>query len=372
MSLIFNNKITQDLACLSQSSMSPLVSGAHDSSIINSLSIMSGILSKYYFYLKVAFILFIFVLHLYFLLYNDESLETELKYKESSLSNLKRILKEQSVFILTLGGYYAAIVNADTAKLNNEIITKQIESQKILDKVVKLEEEKTEAVDKLKITFGGVRSLSTKVDQMKSVTDEAQTSFKDIKFQDTSVDAIVKKLANTSNANERQVILAEYYAAAAKRKHELDFIESKVNKTKDLTNDLEILREEILKDSTSSSTSQVENIPQDSENLIKESDIKKSSILDIDWYNELSLIKQIAVLLLLSQSVVISALLSIIYIYYGQILIDKYNLEEKFPKLATIIKYRKTFSKYYFIHSCVMITAVSLSQIAFSIGILSL
>lgn len=101
---------------------------------------------------------------------------------------------------------------------------------------------------------------------------------------------------------------------------------------------------------------------------------KKSSILDFDfdWFESLSGIKKLAVSLLLLNSVLFSCLLNIIFIFYGNILINKFNLEVRYPKLAKIIHLRQLYTKYYLIINCLLILGIILAQVAFSLAILLL
>ena len=112
-----------------------------------------------------------------------------------------------------------------------------------------------------------------------------------------------------------------------------------------------------------------------SDEVLKIEDIKKSSIINLDssedWFNNLTVIKQIAATLILSHTILISALINIIFIYYGDFLIEKYNLKERYPKLNKIIEYRRKFSKFYFLNSCFFIFIISIVYISFGISILS-
>ena len=58
--------------------------------------------------------------------------------------------------------------------------------------------------------------------------------------------------------------------------------------------------------------------------------------------------KLISLANLLLNGVIISSLISIATGYFGQYLIDYFNLESRYPKIAKIIKLRKTLYKYYF------------------------
>ena len=109
--------------------------------------------------------------------------------------------------------------------------------------------------------------------------------------------------------------------------------------------------------------------------LEESKDIKKSNIFNFDnfdeWFNNLDVVKQLSFSLLLTHGVVISALTNIIFVYYGNILIDKFNLETRYPKLKKIIEYRNKFSQFYFLNSCFIILIVSVTYISFAIVQLS-
>ena len=106
--------------------------------------------------------------------------------------------------------------------------------------------------------------------------------------------------------------------------------------------------------------------------LEQSKDIKKSNIFNFDeWFNNLDVVKQLSFSLLLTHGVVISALTNIIFVYYGNILIDKFNLETRYPKLKKIIEYRNKFSQFYFLNSCFIIFIVSVTYISFAIVQLS-
>jgi len=106
------------------------------------------------------------------------------------------------------------------------------------------------------------------------------------------------------------------------------------------------------------------------------SNIKESSFLNFDllleWFESLNGIKKLAFCLILGKSVILSALISIIFIFYGNILIEKYNLENKYPKLAKLIQLRQKFQKYYFRFYCLLIFTIVITEIIFGVAILLL
>ena len=107
-------------------------------------------------------------------------------------------------------------------------------------------------------------------------------------------------------------------------------------------------------------------------------DLKESSVFNfniitsMDWFEGLNGIKKLAVSLILGKSVIFSALLSIIFIFYGNILIEKYDLVNRYPKLAKIIQLRRKFQKYYFNYYCGLILSVIVIEVAFGVTFLLL
>jgi len=99
-------------------------------------------------------------------------------------------------------------------------------------------------------------------------------------------------------------------------------------------------------------------------------EIKKSSIINWDWFETLNTWEKLAISLLLTKSVVFSSLIGIIFVYYGDILLNKYKLEQKYPKIANIIKLRRKFTRYYFFLDCFLILGVVVLEVCFSLFIL--
>jgi hypothetical protein len=110
---------------------------------------------------------------------------------------------------------------------------------------------------------------------------------------------------------------------------------------------------------------------------LDETPILKSSILNFDfdfsieWFKTLEGVQQLAVGIFLGKSVILSSLISIIFIFYGDILLDKYKIAEKFPKLAKIIELRKKYQKYYFKYNCLLIFMVVISEYMVSLSLLA-
>jgi len=107
-------------------------------------------------------------------------------------------------------------------------------------------------------------------------------------------------------------------------------------------------------------------------------DLKEANIFNfnfsysLEWFEGLNGIKKIAVSMILGKSVIFSALISIIFIFYGNILIEKYDLINRYPKLAKLIQLRQKFQKYYFNYYCYLIFSIIVIEVAFALAILTL
>ncbi len=102
--------------------------------------------------------------------------------------------------------------------------------------------------------------------------------------------------------------------------------------------------------------SDVVNGTNKTETALKEidKDTKDSILMPFDfgvYFNSLSPMEQISVCLLMGNSGIIIIFSNIFSLYYGNYLIEKFNLEKKYPKLYLFIQYRKKFEKYYYIYS---------------------
>ena len=109
---------------------------------------------------------------------------------------------------------------------------------------------------------------------------------------------------------------------------------------------------------------------------IDESKINKSSIINFDfsieWFKTLDGVQQLAVGIFLGKSVILSSLISIIFIFYGDRILEKYKIAEKYPKLAKIIELRKKYQKYYFKYNCLLIFMVVITEYMVSLSLLAI
>lgn len=85
-------------------------------------------------------------------------------------------------------------------------------------------------------------------------------------------------------------------------------------------------------------------------NYFNETKPSKSSVIDFDlqsFLNSLSTEELLAFAGILLNSLVLSHTISIILTLYGDYLINKFNLEHRYPRLAKLIHLRRTLQAYY-------------------------
>lgn len=66
-------------------------------------------------------------------------------------------------------------------------------------------------------------------------------------------------------------------------------------------------------------------------------------------------------------TVILSSSLSLISIYFGEYLLNKFNIEERYPRIAKFINLRRKFQRYYIKLSLFYIVLCSIVQIALAL-----
>ena len=104
--------------------------------------------------------------------------------------------------------------------------------------------------------------------------------------------------------------------------------------------------------------------------------ISKSMVLNLDeWilnFESLNGLSKLAFSMIFSNSVIIWCLFSVFLNFYGNFLLDRFKLEERFPRIAKFIQYRKKISKYYIISNILVIFILCLFNIILGINLLSI
>jgi hypothetical protein len=107
-------------------------------------------------------------------------------------------------------------------------------------------------------------------------------------------------------------------------------------------------------------------------------DIKKSIIFSFNveklWniFETLDAVSKLVCVMMFSSYFISSCVLGLVINIYGNYLLDRFQLEEKYPKVAIFIKYRKTVSKYYILLNLLTILMICSVNFILGISILSL
>nr|UZS77742.1 hypothetical protein [Lentinula edodes]UZS77792.1 hypothetical protein [Lentinula edodes]UZS77842.1 hypothetical protein [Lentinula edodes]UZS77892.1 hypothetical protein [Lentinula edodes]UZS77942.1 hypothetical protein [Lentinula edodes] len=89
-------------------------------------------------------------------------------------------------------------------------------------------------------------------------------------------------------------------------------------------------------------------------------------------FESLSGISKLACTMLFSSSIILWCIFGILLNLYGNYLLDRFNLEERYPKIALFINYRRKLSKYYIMSNFLVIISMCLINVLLGISILSL
>jgi hypothetical protein len=325
-----------------------------------------------YFYFKFSFVLFLFIFNMYLILTHKKEeqfkADKEIPTLQSGFGSkdLKGFLNK----LATFGGFLSALITVknelkDTkiGKLNQLMEAEREGIRKSIDKDKEVHQNLLNSIDSNRDELMKLQLEKAKLVGHNDRLFTLHNSIKDnvLSFKDKSTDSNVK-LSDLG-------ILDQLIKQDTKKfGEELNSLILNVEKSHNSSSS------EVEGDSSSNSYFYY-NYKNKKEGAIKESSIipfnfELSTFLG--WFEGLNGIKKLAVSLILSKSVVLSALISIIFIFYGNILIEKYDLINKYPKLAKIIQLRQKFQKYYFKYYCFLIFLVVITEIAFGIAILLL
>ena len=344
--------------------------GTINSPIFNDIN---GVLyfNKYLIYFKIVFVLFLFILHINFLFSNDPALEESIDCKQSVISNLKQIIKEYSGIFITIAGVYTAQLNYSSAISQEERVKEIAKTDKHFERCEELHVEEGVLVTKIKESNITLKEANMKFEQVLLNLNDTKDSYSEVKKISFDIKNVVSKLTNSDDSYEKTLLSIQLQEKSLALDNIVKAIIQSATSSQELLDQIS----NIINPSHSLDMSENPIKGNKSDEVLKIEDIKKSSIINLDssedWFNNLTVIKQIAATLILSHTILISALINIIFIYYGDFLIEKYNLKERYPKLNKIIEYRRKFSKFYFLNSCFFIFIISIVYISFGISILS-
>jgi hypothetical protein len=318
------------------------------------------------FYFKFSFVLFLFILNMYFIFTHkkEESLankETPILQSGFGNRNLKGLLNN----LVLLGGFLSSIIT-----LKNEFKSVQIGK---LDQL--MEADRDEIRKSIDRDREGHQNILTSIENSKE-------ELLKLNLEKANLVGQNDKLLSLHNSIQNKVsIFQEKSIDPDTKLSELGILDQLIKQdTSKFGEELDSLILNIGNPldplvGVSSSPSPKREEGDTLENL---KDLKESGVLDfnlftnLDWFESLNGIKKLAVCLILGKSMIFSALLSIVFVFYGNILIEKYDIENKYPKLAKLIQLRQKYQKYYFNYYCFLIISVILIEIAFAVAILTL
>lgn len=331
-------------------------------------------LAKTYFYLKVIYIFMIVGFYLCIIFTSSGTDQTN-GFKQSTFSNLNRLVKEYA-------GIFIGLTALNTAYLNHRITLTQAELADLANKEGVLKE--------------SIDNLNKSLDEVKSKLNSAVIAIKDAEIYLSRANAIaIKLLARSAELREDQNkfnrLTADFLAAKE------DFEKTKIagemqtqgiiinrkfdSSVKDINEATTAINDSIRVISNAMSPEDLNSLQvagsssKGNEVVLRNSDIKRSSMVDLDsvkeWMGDLNFAKNIAISLLVSHGVVLSIVVNLLFIHFGDKFISKFNLEERFPQLRKILEYRRKFQRFYMINGIFMIVIISGSYIIFAISILT-
>ena len=331
-------------------------------------------LAKTYFYLKVIYIFMIVGFYLCIIFTSSGTGQTN-GFKQSTFSNLNLLVKEYA-------GIFIGLTALNTAYLNHRITLTQAELADLANKEGVLKE--------------SIDNLNKSLDEVKSKLNSAVIAIKDAEIYLSRANAIaIQLLARSAELREDQNKfnrLTDAFLAAKE-----DFEKTKIagemqtqgiiinrkfdSSVKDINEATTAINDSIRVLSNAMSPEDLNSLQvagsssKGNEVVLRNSDIKRSSMVDLDsvkeWIGDLNFAKNIAISLLVSHGVVLSIVVNLLFIHFGDKFISKFNLEERFPQLRKILEYRRKFQRFYMINGIFMIVIISGSYIIFAISILT-
>jgi len=105
-------------------------------------------------------------------------------------------------------------------------------------------------------------------------------------------------------------------------------------------------------------------------------DIHNSAMFNLDYlwsrFEAFDGLTKIACIMMFSSSIIIAFIFGIAINLYGNFLLNRFQLEEKYPKVAIFIKYRQKISKYYILSNMIYIVIVCLMNLYCGISIIGI
>ena len=342
---------------------------------LNSFKILGLSIKKI---INIIFIILILIVLCYFMLITYKESNT---FKSSSLVPSRRLVKDIVMGTITLTGLYASYL---TILENRKNAVKEEEKEKI-DAYKDQVREQSLIIDRYRDNKLAREALEvSRLGNHMEKTDYITKKIKEIENLYNEIGDIKNKIERYKALGTRNIVdllivrkLTDSLEKADKSLSEnlqivsVNIIEYQKGLLKHMD---EITKVENLESTVEQNNETSSNLKAKSSEGI--GDINKKVIIDleslIENFKSLDVYKQIGISLLLGDSVIISNLISISFIFFGDYLIKNFDLENKYPKLSQIIKLRRRFQRYYLILNIGLILIIVLAQIVFSIAILTI
>ena len=301
--------------------------------------------------IKILFIILMLFVNLYMFYILKKSSKKELNYSQNLNSgigalNFKFIKKVGAFILATFGAYSSMITIEDRYNNNNKKIG--VNTRENLDNAISEIKEKDKEIVKMINLNNQFKSYYEKVSHnMSELLTEALIYIQNLNLF-KSIDKIFKD--NISKTEDPLIKIK----SESVLKEEFNNL---VCQNKVLVLNKSLKKADEYKD------------------LVDIDKIQKAAFLDFEviwtFINSLDIFHRIAFSLLIFNTIIISSNISIVFIFYGDYLLKKYNIEERYPKLAKIIQLRRKLQRYYLLAAISWIFLVSITEILFSIAILA-
>lgn len=341
-------------------------------------------------FLKIIFLIIFIIINIILLYcnYKDKKYSTKCKSEsqlKSSISEWKSLRNVAKEFIVAVGLVSSFIT------INNEFFKKP-EKAKEADAIIVEEKapiasaysaiipEKSERVANNFANKLHMPSISHKLEEITQTKSKRSALIKAIEErnvkweEDGNVEHLNKnkldevKIQGLEIAEKRHQSELEQNILTGKKFSEL------VSKEEDEEKYLALINEDIKKSSIFDLD--IEKIWKELKKLDLEELWKKLNFLDLEelWiiFESFNGITKLVITMMFSNYFILSCISGLALNLYGNKLLDKFQLENRYPKLAIFIKYRRKVSQYYIISNIIFIILVCILNLIFGISVLSI
>lgn len=353
-----------------------------DSLIIDvNLLAPSQTLTKFYFYTKVFYISLVVFLYLLITFSHSDldNFNNSNEPMQSANNSINKLIREYGYLLVMIGSFKTVDMQLESSRLQYE--TAKLNSVTLAERTAyeNAKASRKRADEELSGILGVSDAVKNRLTQIKTRNNNMEIGLTD--FWNTREQLIRDLLAkrNETDPVKKALLDQSYDYSSIKIIRLIKEQREDINKSLfDLNQILDLIIAASEGSGGNSEQSEVNNNlnqlakPEDSKALV--TDVKKSSIVDFDsinqWIEDLSLIKRIAFAMLLGNTLIVSIVVNILFIYFGDNFLKKYNLETRFPRIKGVLEYRKKFQRFYILNGIFIIFLTTSYSIAFAIRIL--